>query len=172
MGDAQEDDRVKNTEPAEWDEKSEQLFLEPGDRVPAVTDFGFCSYDDAPPALGGGFPWFHWFESKSEMLAALNEHSAYLYRPRGELDLETIDAVVKALIVSADGDLETLRIGLNEKLSGLAQFIWLGSFADLCSSDQSEAKRIRGQFQDDGQDRPIAAEEVDEFAEFTATYGV
>lgn len=157
---------------ADWEEKSEQVFLEPGDRVPVATDFGFCSYDDAPPALGGGFPWFHWFESKSEMLAVLEEHSAYLHKPRGELDIVTIDAVVKALIASADGDLQALRKELNEKLSGLAQFIWMGSFADLRSSDQPEAKKFRGAFRDDVDDAPITADEVDDFAEFTATYGV
>ena len=163
---------MTDTDFAAWEQKSEQVFMEPGDRVPAMTDFGFCAYDDAPPALGGGFPWFHWFESKSEMLAVLDEHSAYLYKPRGELDIATIDALVKAVIISADSDLESLRIGFNEKLSGLAQFIWMGSFADLCSSDRPEAKKFRHEFRDDGDDGPISTEEVNDFAEFTATYGL
>jgi len=35
------------------------------------TDFGFCAYDDAPAAIGGGTPCFFWFATKEEMLGAL-----------------------------------------------------------------------------------------------------
>jgi hypothetical protein len=157
---------------AVWEERSEEIFLEPGDRVPVQTDFGFCAYDDAPAALGGGFLWFHWFPSKSEMLAALRDHAAFLYKPRGDLDIATIDAVAKGLIAATDGDLEALRCGLNERLVGLAQFTWMGSFEELCGSDHAEAKKVRGEFREDEDESPITPDEVDDFAEFTASYGV
>lgn len=155
-----------------WEQRAEEIFLEPGDRVPEQTDFGFCAYDDAPAALGGGFPWFHWFASKTEMLEVLRDHAPFLYKPRGDLDIETIDAIVKHLIAVTNGDLEALRRGLNERLIGLAQFTWIGSFEDLCEGDHPEAKKVRGSFRDDEDEGSIRLDEVEDFAEFTASYGV
>jgi hypothetical protein len=62
-----------------------EAMEEPAQREPKPTDWGFCAYGDAPPAIGGGMPWFYWFESEKAMLAALREHAAYL-NPRPQID--------------------------------------------------------------------------------------
>jgi hypothetical protein len=156
----------------DWDEGFEALFLGPGQRVPTRTDFGFCDYDDAPAPLGGGQQWFYWFPSKSEMLTTLAEHGGYLHKPRGDFDIETITAIVRDRIAAAGGDLEVLRLGLNEELRGVAQFTWMGSFADLCDRERPGDKKFRGDFREDGDHSPIRPDEFDDFAEYFVDYGV
>jgi hypothetical protein len=75
------------------------------------------------------------------------------------------NAVAKGLIAATGGDLEALRSGLNERLAGLAHFTWMGSFEELCGSNQPEAKKFRGAFREDGDDSPIRPDELDDFAE-------
>ena len=41
----------------------------------------------------------------------------------------------------------------------------MGSFEELCGSNQPEAKKFRGAFREDGDDSPIRPDELDDFAE-------
>jgi hypothetical protein len=69
-------------------------------------------------------------------------------------------AIVRAQIAAAYGDLDALRLGLNEELRGVAPIhldaAWGGSIhldgqlADLCDSDHPQDKEFRRDFRDDG----------------------
>ncbi|MFM8857955.1 MAG: hypothetical protein ACKOI2_12310 [Actinomycetota bacterium] len=155
-----------------WEDGFERLFMGPGQRVPTRNDFGFCSYDDAPAPLGGGQPWFYWFPSKSEMLSTLAESAGYLHKPRGDFDIEAITTIAKEEIAASDGDLKTVKLGLNAKLSGVAQFTWMGPFADLCDSDRPQERAFRADFRENGDDGPIGPEELDSFTEYFVNYGI
>lgn len=84
----------------------------------------------------------------------------------------SITTIVRDRIAAADGDLEALRLGLNEELRGVAQFTWMGSFSDLCDSDRPQDKEFRSGFREDGDDSPIRADEFAEFADYFADYGI
>lgn len=160
----------------DWNDREEaanEAFQEPAQRVALKTDYGFCAYGDAPAAIGGGTPWFYWFETEEAMLAALSDHALFLNMPRSNIDLSTMDAAVKARIATAGrGDLEALRCDLNQYLRGASQLIWMGTFKDLCESEHPKAKDFRGEFRTDATTSPIKLDEMESFAEFIGRYGV
>jgi hypothetical protein len=162
-----------------WDTRrnAAQIASEaPSQREAHETDYGFCAYGDAPPAIGGGTPWFYWFETKQTMLQFLGEHALFLHPPGG-LNLATADGAIRRAVTEfGTGDLEALRVQLNRHLKGSSQFSWLGSFKQLRESDHPEAEKIRGEFPAEnrtpGETRPVDKNDARAFAEFLVGYGV
>jgi hypothetical protein len=156
-------------------EAAEGAFSEPGQRAALATDYGFCAYGDAPEGIGGGTPWFYWFETKEAMLATLGDHALFLNPPRADLDIVAIDGAIKS-ITATDGDLEAMRSELNKHLKGASQFTWIGSFKELCESEHPKAAEIRSEFRTENDkpsdSSPIQLYEADSFVEFIASYGV
>lgn len=115
---------------------------EPSSREPRPTDWGFCAYGDASPAIGGGMPWFYWFENEQAMLAALREHAAYLNPPPSDRSVEDLQSAV-ADILSFDVRFpdDAVRARLNEALQNASQFEWLGSFEQLTKGAASLKRR-------------------------------
>jgi hypothetical protein len=158
------------------DQRHIDAIEEPGIREPKPTDWGFCAYGDAPPAIGGGMPWFYWFENEQAMLAALREHAAYLNPPPSDRSAEDLQSAV-ADILSSDVRFpdDAVRARLNEALQNASQFEWLGSFEQLTKGGGEFEKKIRHEFREDDDkptDKAIAAADLGSFAEFTRSYGV
>ncbi|WP_316219270.1 hypothetical protein [Bradyrhizobium sp. SZCCHNR2026] len=148
-----------------------------GMRSPSNTDWGFCAYGDAPPAIGGGAPWFYWFEDKRAMLEFLKACAPFINPPRSDLDLSNIISTVRNTIEAGqDRGLDSLRNDLNKLLHGCSQFTWMGSFEELRSGDHPEAVAVRNNFygsQDEREDgSAIPGTRLTEFVEFLSSYGV
>lgn len=161
---------------------AEDAGEEPSHREAQDGDFGFCVYGDGPAALGGGTPWFYWFETKLALLSFLNDHALFLHpvqflNAAKDQSLAKIEeAVRRAISEFGNIDLETLRLRLNEHLKGGSQFSWLGSFESLRESDHPEAKTIRDDFRAHNEtpegSSPVNKLEAQAFSEFLLDYGV
>lgn len=153
-----------------------QVLLDSGERVPEPNDWGFCAYGDAAPAIGGGMPWFYWFATEQEMLAAVNQHAAIMHPPRSDLDPTAIQARVVDILAATPGCPDAATIAhLNEALRGCTGFEWFGSFTQLANGDDEFEKQVRDDFRsrnDAEGDGPIADADLSEFAHFTREYGV
>lgn len=157
------------------EEAAQRMTQQAGEREVQPSDYGFCAYGDAPGAIGGGMPWFYWFESKDAMVAALRDHALFLNPPRSDIDLAATQAEVVSLIARC-GDMESLRGDLNKCLVNASQFEWMGTFKELCESDTAFAKEVRSNFRDDtdrGEDsNPVKLDEVPAFIEMIGRYGI
>jgi hypothetical protein len=154
---------------------AQEFFAKVFEREVDPTDYGFCAYGDASPAIGGGMPWFYWFESKDAMIAAVRDHGLFLNPPRSDIDLAATQAELDAAL-GTDGSIEELRETLNRCLAGASGFTWIGTFKELCESDSAAAKEVRANFRDSCDkgvdDGPIKSEEMSGFVEMIASYGV
>lgn len=159
----------------EWNNTAREALMEPAQREVQEADYGFCVYGDAPAAIGGGSPWFYWFENEERMLQILSDHAVFLH-PAQHIDATATRALVKDAVIASRGDLEELRSQLNQLLKSVSQFTWIGSFKDLRESEHPAAKQIRREFrsqQDESSGiRPIEDEDVADFAGFVGSYGV
>jgi hypothetical protein len=110
------------------------------------------------------------------MLATISDHGLFLNPPRLDVDLAATDAIVKKVVAAHRRDLEGLPFALNRHLSNASQFIWMGSFRELCESDHPQAKKIRAKFRKDkeitGDPGTIKSDELASFVEFIGRYGV
>jgi hypothetical protein len=154
---------------------AQEFFEKVFEREVELTDYGFCAYGDAPPAIGGGMPFFFWFESKDSMIAALRHHGLFINPPRSNIDLVARQAELNDALAT-DLATEELRETLNRCLEGASGFTWIGTFDDLCESDSAAAKEVRPNFRDSEDkgedDSPIKPDELPAFVEMIASYGV
>jgi hypothetical protein len=153
-----------------------EAFMEAAQRVPSGSDYGFCAYADAPTAIGGGIPSFCWFQTREQMLATISDHGLFLNPPRSDVDLAATDAVVKKVVAAHRRNLEGLPSALNSHLTNASQFIWMGSFRELCESDHPQAKKVRAEFRGHkgiaGDPGTTKSDELASFVEFIGRYGV
>jgi hypothetical protein len=166
---------MTDVNPDGWSAAASEALMEPAQRKPHEADYGFCVYGDAPAAIGGGTPWFYWFENEATMLRMLSDHAVFLH-PAQHIDATATRALVKDAVIASRGDLEALRGQLNQLLKSVSQFTWIGSFKDLRESEHPAAKQVRGEFRSpQGESsgmRTIEDEDVADFAEFVGSYGI
>jgi hypothetical protein len=110
------------------------------------------------------------------MLATISDHGLFLNPPRSDVDLAATDAVVKKVVAAHRRNLEGLPSALNSHLTNASQFIWMGSFRELCESDHPQAKKVRAEFRGHkgiaGDPGTIKSDELASFVEFIGRYGV
>lgn len=171
---AEDDDLEERIERAEesWQEVS-------SGPPPDDCEWGFFSYGDAPPAIGGGVGMFTWFSDRNSMLEFI-EHTLP-YNPPGQSDLdpdeiaENTAAVVEKLRLGTINDLDGIK-ELNEVLVTCSQFDWMGTVDDLLSGNHPYAVHVRQTFRDDEEEdsegEPIAEDEKEEFFEFLESWGI
>ena len=170
-GDDDLEERIERAE-ASWQEVSSGA-------PPEDCEWGFFSYGDAPPAIGGGVGMFTWFPDRNSMLEFI-EHTLP-YNPPGQSDLdpdeiaENTAAVAEKLRLGTLGDLDGLK-ELNEVLVTCSQLDWMGTVDDLLSGNHPYAVHVRQAFRDDEDEEaeggPTKEDEKEEFFEFLETWGI
>ena len=148
---------------------------------PRPSHVGFSSSDFSLSGIG----MFHWYPTLDELFRALIHDlpAAFVVDPP--------EAVAEASVrieAAAAGFTGPDRTGpacfdaLRTALKGIQRLEWLGTFDDLCTSDHEWALALRERFRDGSDaeeeegggrplDRPIAADEQEEFVGFVREYG-
>jgi hypothetical protein len=165
------DERVERAE-ASWQEVS-------SGSPPDDCEWGFFSYGDAPPAIGGGVGMFTWFPERASMLAFIEETLPYYPPGQSNLDADEIaenaSAVVEKLRLGTLTD-EEGRQHLNKVLETCSQLEWIGTVTELITGDHPYLARVRKTFRadedEDADGGPIDEDEKEEFFEFLDTWGI
>ena len=158
-----EDDLEERIERAEesWQEVSSGA-------PPEDCEWGFFSYGDAPPAIGGGVGMFTWFPDRASMLDFIKHTLPYNIA-------EKAAAVVEKLKLGSINDLDGIK-ELNEVLVTCSQLDWMGTVDGLLSGDHPYAVHVRQAFRDDEKEdsegEPIAEDEKEEFFDFLESWGI
>jgi hypothetical protein len=171
---SEEDDLAERVEQAEasWQEVS---------NGPPADDckWGFFSYGDAPPAIGGGNGMFTWFPDRNTMLEFIANTLPYFPPGQSDLDPDEIAGntatVVEKLRLGTISDLDGI-IELNEVLVTCSQLNWMGTVENLLTGDHPYAVRVREAFREDDEEAkegvPISTEEKEDFFEFLESWGI
>ncbi len=171
---ADEDDLDKRIERAEasWQEVS-------SGSPPDDYEWGFFSYGDAPPAIGGGVGMFTWFPDRNSMLDFIA--NTLPYNPPGQSDLDPDEiaantaAVVEKLRLGTISDLDGIH-ELNEALATCSQLNWIGTVKDLLEGSHPYAIRVRQSFRNDDKNEcekePICEDKKEDFYEFLESWGI
>jgi len=165
------DERIERAE-ASWQDVSSGA---PSDDC----EWGFFSYGDAPPAIGGGVGMFTWFPDRATMLAFIGETLPYSPPGQSSLDpdeiAENTASVVEKLRLGTLTD-EDGRQHLNKVLETCSQLEWIGTVTELITGDHPYLVRVRKSFRDDEDEDadggPIDEDEKEEFFEFLSTWGI
>ena len=143
--------------------------------------WGFESWADVHPSMGGGQGGFSWFERQEEMFEFIGAHLAFFPRGgSGSPEMAQEASSVMRRISKGELSFEDGRIELNRCMKGHWQFEWLGEFNDLISGDRPFERRIRARHRgaDEGSsnreaERPIEESEIESFIDETIElYGV
>ena len=165
------DDRIERAE-ASWQEVSSGA-------PPDDCEWGFFSYGDAPPAIGGGVGMFTWFPDRNSMLEFIENTLPYNPPGASELDpdeiAENTAAVVEKFRLGTINDLDGIK-ELNEVLVTCSQLDWMGTVDDLLSGNHPYAVHVRQAFRDDEEEdsegEPVEEDEKEEFFEFLESWGI
>ena len=158
-----------------WEEASDHSISE--------TSWGFYSYGDAPPAIGGGVGSFVWFVNRDSMLDFIQ--SVLPVSPPGPTGNDH-DMIAEEVgrIVAEVRDLEVLpdktREHLNQTLRRYSQIEWWGTFQTLLYGNEPFVSKVRKHFREDTEQIEDHAErgasinngEIDEFRQYLKTYGL
>jgi hypothetical protein len=133
------------------EDEANQAWSEAYERDISETSWGFYSYGDASPAIGGGVGCFLWFSSRNLMLDFIE--SVLPVSPPGPAASDHNKTAEATRIVSAARDQETLpdemRERLNHILRGYSQIEWWGTFRTLLSDDELFASKVRQSFKEE-----------------------
>ncbi|MFN5059357.1 MAG: hypothetical protein ACK5GU_05480 [Chloroflexota bacterium] len=150
---------------------------------PAAEWWGCFAYNDASVIVGGGVGHFSWHANRSDLCAFIAEVLPYITNTSGQhgavAEVTTaITANMQHGVISDENGIERL----NHILEHYSQIDWIGTFAELCNSDDEFCQRVRHWYRrrvdDDAPkasfDRhaPIHPDEIDEFREAISEYGL
>ena len=166
-------------DPELWTEQAIEAMQQSHGADPRLYPWGLFSWDDAPPACGGGAGCFQWFPSLKELLAWVTDLSPASFMTFDDENewLATRDAL-RPTGDQYSANPDTCLKELNCTLKGLLQIDWIGLWPDLLASTDPYPQLIRQRFRDDwdGDQRlssaPIRIEELEEFCRFIQEYGV
>ncbi len=165
------DERIERAE-ASWQEVSSGA-------PPDDAEWGFFSYGDAPPAIGGGVGMFTWFPDRNSMLEFIEHTLPYFPPGQSNLDFDEIAentaVVVEKIRLGAISDLDGIK-ELNEVLVTCSQLNWIGTVTDLLTGNHPYAIEVRAAFRDDDDEDadggPIDEDEKEDFFEFLESWGI
>lgn len=165
------DERIERAE-ASWQEVSSGA-------PPDDCEWGFFSYGDAPPAIGGGVGMFTWFPDRNSMLEFIEHTLPYFPPGQSNLDFDEIAentaVVVEKIRLGAISDLVGIK-ELNEVLVTCSQLNWMGTVNDLLTGNHPYAIEVRAAFREDGEEEtgggPVSKDEKEDFFEFLESWGI
>lgn len=142
-------------------------------------DWGFYSYGDASPAIGGGIGTFVWFDSKNEMIEFIS--NTLPYAPPGPSDTDTAAVAKKTSLITEqykkdDLNSETFLEQLNKVLVSHSQLTWLGTFEELKTGSSVYALNLRSEFKENCEleenfKKNIPKSHLNNFKQFLEEYG-
>jgi hypothetical protein len=165
---------------AERVEQAEAIWQEVSNGPPSDdSEWGFFSYGDAPPAIGGGNGMFTWFPDRNTMLDFIANTLPYFPPGQSDLDPDEIAGntatVVEKLRLGTISDLDGIK-KLNEVLVTCSQLNWMGTVEDLLSGNHRYAIQVREAFREDDEEEsegvPISEDEKEDFYEFLEAWGI
>lgn len=139
--------------------------------------YGFFSFADASPAAGGGIGALQWFKSREELNDFLADYAVLIWQ---EFDSKEAynslrDSIRKALgdPSEASPDLDALH----SILRGLFCIEWIGTFAELATSDAEFALKVRSFYSDakeggSNHHTPLSSQDFLDFAKAIEDYGM
>lgn len=145
--------------------------------------WGMYSYGDASAGIGGGVGMIEWFPTRAAMLTYIAD--VFPYWPGGPYDTGVVASVTTAITANMQlgnlSDAEGLD-RLNHTLRRYSQVVWIGTFEQLCSSDNDYCQYVRKWYrkqdpdfdEEDGSDpsAPIPTDKIDDFCEAIREYGL
>lgn len=142
--------------------------------------WGFYSYGDAPPAIGGGIGSFAWFGTRQELLSFIRDVLPYSPPGSSDADWDKVENDVHEIVGKAiEGKIDDRRTvqALNDALRTFSQIEWLGTFDDLIRGSHPFAERIRKEFCERDEEKnadhqEIGEEELVAFRGFLSEYGI
>lgn len=165
------EERIERAE-ASWQEVSSGA-------PPDDYEWGFFSYGDASPAIGGGVGMFSWFPDRNSMLDFIA--TTLPFSPPGPYNLDPNEiakntaAVVEKLKLGTISDLDGIK-ELNAVLVTCSQLDWMGTVDGLLSGNHPYAVHVRQTFRDDDEEdsegEPVEEDEKEEFFEFLESWGI
>ena len=143
------------------------------DLNPIPECWGLFAYSDAPPPVcGSGLGSFHWFPTKTELVAFIRTYLAWWNPAPSSMEPSVIATEVQAIVDAESTDLEKMVASLNEFMRNMWQIDWVGQFRDLCGGNGEFPARIRESFSEDGDPIDAIPEDmIDNFKEFLRSYG-
>lgn len=165
------DEQIERAE-ASWQEVSSGA-------PPDDCEWGFFSYGDAPPAIGGGVGMFSWFPDRTSILEFIEHTLPYFPPGQSNLDpdeiAENTAAVVERLRLGTISDLDGIK-ELNEALVTCSHLNWMGTVTDLLTGNHPYAIEVRAAFREDDEKEtgggPIGKDETEDFFEFLESWGI
>jgi hypothetical protein len=141
--------------------------------------WGFFSYGDAPPAMGGGVGGFLWFDDRDAMLDFIM--TTLPYSPPGQWGIDFLSVASETAAIVEDMKKEVLgdTVGieqLNKVLRTFSQIEWMGTVDALLNGNHDYANRVRTAFREENDNTssgsPVDAQERDEFFEYIEMWGI
>ena len=149
---------------------------------PTAHWWGCFAYSDASVALGGGAGRFSWHASRADLCAFISEVLPYITGTSGQRG--AIAEVTAAIVANMQHGTISDAAGiqrLNHSLKHYSQITWIGTFGELCTSDDEFCANVRcwyrNQSDDDHQAKvdchaPIQLHELEGFYTAIQEYGL
>lgn len=151
-------------------------------RRPDAQWWGFFAYSDASVVHGGGVGMFSWHASHSDLCTFISEVLPYITGTSGQHGAvaEVTTAIAANMQRGVISDVDGID-RLNHVLKHYSQITWIGTFDELCTSDDKFCMTVRSWYRkrtaDDNKteiDRhaPIQRDELEDFYEAIQEYGL
>lgn len=173
----------ENYEVFEMRAESMSEYVYKNHQNPQSNWWGMYSYDDASAGIGGGVGMIEWFPTRADLLAYIAD--VFPYWPGGPYDTGVVASVTTAITANMQlGNLsdDEAIIRLNHILRRYSQIEWIGTFEQLCSSDNDYCQYVRKWYrehnpdfdEEDGNDpsAPISHDEISDFCKSISEYGL
>jgi hypothetical protein len=122
---------------------------------PDVNWWGCFAVSDASVVLGGGVGHFSWHATRPDLCAFISEVLPYITGTSGQHGAvaEVTTAIVANMQHGVISDIEGIE-RLNHVLKHYSQISWIGTFGQLCISDDAFCTNVRSWFRRQTDDTP------------------
>lgn len=164
-------------------EAAQEAYLRAAEREPVDSDWGLLFTDESGPRTIV-FRAFAWFPTRDQLLDFVRSDFVFCgSHPPEEGDVERVLADLARrtdAVRTGSATPQSLVRAFTEQNGQSQSLDWIGTFYDLCQSDEAAERLIRAEFWSSKNDQhdshgpqpPIDASESRAFIEFLQSYGV
>ncbi len=149
---------------------------------PDVNWWGCFAVSDASVVLGGGVGHFSWHATRPDLCAFISEVLPYITGTSGQHGAvaEVTTAIVANMQHGVISDVDGID-RLNHVLTHYSQITWIGTFGELCISDDEFCTNVRSWYRNQSDDdkktdihhnTPIQLDELEGFYQAIQEYGL